>query len=257
MKIAVLSDVHGNVLALEAVLADLGKRRPDRIVNLGDLVSGPLWPRETMERLESLDAITIRGNHERQVSCLGLEAMGPSDVYAYENLAPRQIARMRDLPETAWVAPGLLACHGTPHDDNTFLIDAIESGRLVRGRIRDIEANLGDTSAGIVLCGHSHRPDLVRLSHGVLVINPGSVGCPAVDVSADPPIVSESGTPHARYAMIDLYDGGHADVQFIAVSYDHEKAAARADANGRPDWGIGLRTGVMQRSPARAAIAMR
>jgi predicted phosphodiesterase len=245
MKIAVLSDIHGNVLALEAVLADLDRRGPDRIVNLGDCVSGPLWPRETMERLERLEAITIRGNHERQVSCLGVEAMGPSDVYAYENLAPRQIAWLRDLPETAWAAPGLLACHGTPHDDDTFLIDAIESGRLVRGRTRDIEKNLGDTSAGIVLCGHSHRPDLVRLSNGVVVINPGSVGCSAVEVSTNPPIVSESGTPHARYAMIDLRDDGRADVEFNAVSYEHERAAARADENGRPDWAYGLRTGLM------------
>src|SRR6478752_4942877 len=128
MKIAVLSDVHGNVLALDAVLADLDKHKPDRIVNLGDCVSGPLWPRETMERLEQLEAVTIRGNHERQVACLPPDEMGPSDLYACENLTQQQVVWIRDLPESAWVTPGVLACHGTPHDDNTFLIDSVEAG---------------------------------------------------------------------------------------------------------------------------------
>lgn len=245
MKIAILSDIHGNALALDAVLADLTRRKPDLVVNLGDCVSGPLWPRETMERLDALGALTVRGNHERQLATLSPDGMGPSDRFAFDDLDAAQIKRLGELPETVWVAPHILASHGTPHDDNTFLIDAVEGGRLVRGSTPSIETNLGDVAAQVVLCGHSHRPDLVRLPNGVVVLNPGSVGCPAVEVSTDPPIVSESGTPHARYAMIDLRDGGLTDVEFIAVSYEHERAAARADENGRPDWAYGLRNGLM------------
>ena len=62
MRVAVIADIHGNLLALEAVLADLKGRGADLVVDLGDCASGPLWPRETMERLHGLEALTVRGN---------------------------------------------------------------------------------------------------------------------------------------------------------------------------------------------------
>ncbi|TIT30318.1 MAG: metallophosphoesterase family protein, partial [Mesorhizobium sp.] len=69
MRIAVLADIHGNLLALDAVLDDLKHRGgADITVNLGDCVSGPLWPRETMERLQALKLPTVRGNHDRRVA---------------------------------------------------------------------------------------------------------------------------------------------------------------------------------------------
>ena len=80
MRIAVLADVHGNSLALEAVLADLGRRGADLLVNLGDCASGPLWPREATERQMALDAVTIRGNCDRAVATLPPErdvGLGP------------------------------------------------------------------------------------------------------------------------------------------------------------------------------------
>ena len=71
MGIAVLADTHGNRLALDAVLIDLERRGgAERTVNLGDCVSGPLWPAETMERLATLDALTVLGNHDREVATL-------------------------------------------------------------------------------------------------------------------------------------------------------------------------------------------
>ena len=70
MRIAVFADVHGNSLALEAVLADLGRRGADLLVNLGDCASGPLWPGEATERQMALDAVTIRGNCDRAVATL-------------------------------------------------------------------------------------------------------------------------------------------------------------------------------------------
>ena len=70
MSIAVIADIYGNLLALEAVLADLKSRGVDLIVYLGDCASGPLWPRETMQRLARLGALTVRGNHDRQFRVL-------------------------------------------------------------------------------------------------------------------------------------------------------------------------------------------
>ena len=68
MRIAVIADIHGNLPALEAVLADIERRNVDRTINLGDCVSGPLWPREVCELLMARDDLTIRGNHDRWVS---------------------------------------------------------------------------------------------------------------------------------------------------------------------------------------------
>ena len=65
MRIAVISDIHGNLVALEAVLADIAKRGADQIINCGDLCNAPLWPRETFDLLETLKLPTVRGNHDR------------------------------------------------------------------------------------------------------------------------------------------------------------------------------------------------
>jgi diadenosine tetraphosphatase ApaH/serine/threonine PP2A family protein phosphatase len=96
-----------------------------------------------------------------------------------------------------------------------------------------------------VLLGHSHRPDLVRLPGGVTILNPGSVGCPAYHDPTGRAHVSESGAPHARYAVVEVADGELRRADLRAVAYDWEAAARRAEANGRPDWGHALRTGLM------------
>jgi predicted phosphodiesterase len=84
MKIAVLADVHGNLGALDAVLADVTEQRVDLTVNLGDLLSGALHPRETADRLLALGLPTVRGNHERQVLTLPREQMTASDRLAHD-----------------------------------------------------------------------------------------------------------------------------------------------------------------------------
>ena len=99
MRIAVIADIHGNILALEAVLDDLARRGgADRVINLGDCVSGPLWPRETVERLQALGWPTVRGNHDRRVALDPLDEMGPSDKFAYDRLTPAQRDWLVALP---------------------------------------------------------------------------------------------------------------------------------------------------------------
>ena len=82
MKIAALSDIHGNLPALEAVLDDIERQGADVIVNLGDILSGPLYPSQTADRLMQLGLPTIRGNHDRQLLGADGTRMGPSDRYA-------------------------------------------------------------------------------------------------------------------------------------------------------------------------------
>ena len=86
MRIAVIADIHGNMPALEAVLTDIQRRNIDRTINLGDCVSGPLWPREVCDLLMTSDDLTIRGNHDRCVSGPDPSRMGASDRYACSQL---------------------------------------------------------------------------------------------------------------------------------------------------------------------------
>jgi hypothetical protein len=112
MRLAILADIHGNVFALEAVLADLEQRRVDQIVNLGDCVSGPLWPRETAELLMRLDWPSIRGNHDRWVTDWPPEKHYPSDAFAFRALNSAQLAWLRALLPARDLGDGILACHG-------------------------------------------------------------------------------------------------------------------------------------------------
>ncbi len=107
MRIAVLADIHGNRLALDAVLDDLERRGgAEVLVDLGDCVSGPLWPAQTMERLAALGAVTVRGNHDRAVAGERPDAMIASDRFAYDALTEGQRAWLGALPMTASPAPG-------------------------------------------------------------------------------------------------------------------------------------------------------
>src|ERR1700733_16290836 len=114
MRIAALSDIHGNLLALDAVLADVARRGVDLTVNLGDILSGPLLPAETAERLMALELPTIRGNHERQVLAGDPGRMGPSDRHAFDTLGAAQRAWLAQLPEGLRPADSVFMCHATP-----------------------------------------------------------------------------------------------------------------------------------------------
>lgn len=243
MRIAAISDIHGNLTALDAVLADAAAFAPDVVVNLGDLLSGGLWPRETADRLRALDLPTVRGNHERQVLELPPERMGGSDRRAHESLLPEHRAWLASLPVTLELPGGVLAFHGTPTDDLTYLLDTVEPGGAREATVAEVVERLGeDARRPLLLCGHTHLARSLRLPAGGLVVNPGSVGWPAYDDDAPHPHVMEAGTPHARYALVEE-SGGRWDVTFRAVEYDWEHAARAAESHGRPDVARALRTG--------------
>ena len=82
MRLAVISDIHGNLLALEAVLADIEARGVDAIVNLGDCVTSPLWPKETFDRLGELALPTVRGNHDRWIVEVPEAKLSPAGRFA-------------------------------------------------------------------------------------------------------------------------------------------------------------------------------
>lgn len=241
MRIAILADIHGNLLALEAVLADLKHRKVDQFVDLGDCVSGPLWPRETAELLRQLNWPTVRGNHDRWVTDWPPEKQYPSDAIAFQALDPSQLAWLRALPPTRELGHGVFACHGRPHDDNAYLLENVEGARLVPARRADVAERVRDVASRLVLCAHSHIPGAATTGDKI-IINPGSVGLPAYEDPLPPAHVSESGIPLARYAVLQL-DGERASFEHIAVPYDHLAAARRAEENQNHAWAHFLSTG--------------
>ena len=229
MRIAVLADIHGNILALEAVLTDLPSRKVDKLINLGDCVSGPLWPRETAELLMRLGWPTVRGNHDRWVADWPPDKHYRSDAFAYQAIECSQLAWLRALPATIEVGDEVFACHGRPDDDNAYLLENVEGGRLARARQAEITERVRAVACRFVLCAHSHIPGAADTGEK-MIINPGSVGLPAYEDPSPPAHVSESGSPAANYAVLQL-SGDQASFEHIAIPYDHAAAARRAEEN--------------------------
>jgi putative phosphoesterase len=248
-RIAAISDIHGNLAALDAVLEDIDKRGCDLIVNLGDILSGPLQPAETADRLMALDLPTIRGNHERQLLEQSQERMGASDAYARTCLTDAQMTWLRALPTSLRLDDRVHLCHGTPRNDLEYFLEDIDAAGTRAAAPGLVNERAGDIDAEVILCGHTHMPRSMQLADGRLVVNPGSVGLQAFAWEDHPhPHVMETGSPHARYALLERGTHGWT-VAHIAVAYDWESAARTADRHGRPEWAYALRHG---RMPATA-----
>ena len=235
MRIAVVSDIHGNLAALQAVVEDFGRRGVDTVVNLGDNLSGPLLPRETAQFLMAQDWLHLGGNHERQVLNLDPQACDPSDAYTRSQLGPAELDWIASLKPFHGYSDEIFLCHGTPAHDAEYFLESVEPGRLRLATQDEIRQRLGAVDAAVVVCGHTHVPRLMRSARGALLVNPGSVGQPAWD--DDQPVYHavENGAPDARYAIVEK-QGSRWSAQLIAVPYDHQAMAALALRHGRPDW---------------------
>jgi putative phosphoesterase len=242
MKIAALSDIHGNLAALDAVLVDIRCAGADLIVNLGDILSGPLYPSETADRLMPLGLPTIRGNHERQVLTGDRERMGQSDRWALDCLRPDQLDWIASLPSTLSAGDDVLLVHGTPEDDLTYFLETVTRSGCREATPDEVKCRAGNAASKLILCGHTHLQRSMRLDDGRLIVNPGSVGLQAYEDDRPFPHRMEMGSPHARYALVTQTRSDWT-VEFRAVEYDWDAASTAAMANGRPDWAAALRSG--------------
>lgn len=240
MRLAAISDVHGNLPALEAVLEDIQGRHVELIVNLGDSLSGPLWPVETGERLIELGCPSLAGNHERQLLTFPREQLGETDAATAAVLTPPITTWMASLPPTLEILDDLLICHGAPTNDRVYWLHRGRRGAMREASDDEIAEHA--TRHALTLCGHTHLPRAVQLPDGRQVANPGSVGLPAYEDDLPTYHVVGSGTPHARYLTAERLRGGWR-VELHAVRYDFELSARRAEAAGRPTWVHALRTG--------------
>jgi predicted phosphodiesterase len=249
MRLAFVSDLHGNLDALEAVVADLAEVAPDLVVNLGDCLSGPLDAAATCDRLIELGWPTVRGNHDRQLLDRPIERMGSSDAAARRGLSDRHLTWLAALPPTLAPVPGVLAFHATPTDDLTYAAEEVsEHGVRLRSRAA-MAALFGETDATLLVGGHSHLPRLIDLGDGRLYLNPGSIGLTAYEDDAPCFHVMETGSPHVSYAVVDLRSATP-KVSFRLVAYDTTRSVALATSAGRDDWAEALATG-FRRAHAR------
>jgi diadenosine tetraphosphatase ApaH/serine/threonine PP2A family protein phosphatase len=212
--VALLYDIHGNLTALEAVLAEVETAGITSYLLGGDYASFGPWPRETAEMLESLPAIVrIRGNVERwlreepEVPESAKQFLAKALEVARASLGLTLVDRLYGLPETAEL-DGMLVCHGSPLSDiESFALEPQPGEeRLLAGEARRT-----------IVFGHSHQQFRRPGPNGTSLVNPGSVGAPL------------DGDTRAAWA---IYDNG--EIAFRRTAYDVETAVARMRSYG--DW---------------------
>ena len=246
--VAVLSDIHGNRGALEAVLEDIDQRGIVNIVNLGDCLYGPLDPAGTADILIERAIPTVRGNEDHILIELPEDANNsPSLEFTKNSLRSNHIDWLESLPGTATACDEFFLIHGTPESDTEYLLSEVTSSGVHLRDTAELTTRLLGIDQAVILCGHDHIPRTVSLLDGKLIVNPGSVGCPAYADHHPYPHVMENGSPHARYAILTK-NRENWQVEHIALSYDWKSAAETAARNNRPDWNEWLITG-------RAAIS--
>jgi len=204
MKVAALYDIHANLRALEAILAEVGD--VDLILIGGDTVWGPM-PRETMDLLFELDVPTtwIMGNADRDVFDRVDGSWKESNDWCADRLTAEHLEFLRTRPATASI-DGILYCHGSPRNDTDHITVGTPLERLA--------AWCEGVDESLVVCGHTHA-QFERFVPPHRIVNPGSVGNPFGDRGA-------------YWAMF----GPGIDLRFTA--YDVDAAAREIEATGFP-----------------------
>ena len=245
MKLAILSDIHGNRWALEAVLDDLLRTLGRRDINLGDSLWGVLDPAGTA-RPPDVDGYAQRARQHRSGFAGAANAAGAVD----RDPLPRRVDGRS--PRLAGAARAAVRHRGrarVSRNAGRRFQDASSKTSPNRACARRSGAEVGAVlgqlppNVSIVLCGHSHVPGIVQVPGGPLVVNPGSIGLPAYRHHVPHPHRMESGSPHARYAVIQRH-GGSWRVEFRTRSCTTgRRRPPGADEIGRADWAHALRTG--------------
>jgi putative phosphoesterase len=208
VRVAAISDIHGNLPALEAVLAELDREPVDQIVVVGDTISGP-WPAEVFDVLAEAGALVVRGNVDRLALTGGEGSIGDWSV---RQLADRR-ATVATWPLTVELdVEGLgrvLFCHATPTSDESIYTRVTPDA--------DVARLFETVVADVVVCGHTHIQYDRTLSGGLRIVNPGSVGMPY------------EGTRGAFWALLGP------DVELRRTEYDVDAAVAAMRKRGAPD----------------------
>ncbi|RPI24623.1 MAG: metallophosphoesterase [Chloroflexota bacterium] len=236
--LTIFSDIHANLPALQAVLADMDQRGLENRYCLGDLVGYGTFPNEVVSIMRDSRIPTLMGNYDQGVGNSSddcgcayrnevAKALGQRSIaWTNERTTEQNKDFLRSLPRQFPLTLGdlnVLLVHGSPRKVNEYLYaDRPDSS---------LERLLDLAEADILVCGHTHIPYHRILPSGRHVVNTGSVGKP------------KDGDPHACYAVLEA-DQRDLKVQFIRVPYDRETAAQAIEASEMPDeFAQMLRTG--------------
>ena len=240
MRIALISDIHGNFTALSAVLADIEKASVDQIVFLGDSIALGPQPKQVIERLRELSCLCVMGNHESYELNLAQFLKGNHAEWAKETiawgvsqLAQTDIDFLQTFKATVQIPLDsadpqrqLLCFHGSPKSFNDLVLattPAAELDNLLTGH-----------SALIMACGHTHV-QMMRRHRSILLVNPGSVGSPMEEMpfTGEPRLL-----PWAEYGIIEV-QAKQVKIELCRVPYNLALAKEIALTSGLPyanDW---------------------
>jgi putative phosphoesterase len=228
MKIAVISDIHGNIEALNAVLADIENQNTDRLFILGDLAMAGADPEKTVdtviELIKTKNAVCILGNTDEMVIkgsgtpgdgyTPGNPTMAASLKYSKQILRPEQIEFLKQLPQTHSEKIGelsFLLVHGSPRQINENISPDLDEETL-----KEI---ISEAKEDVILCGHTHLPVVYKVNLQT-IINDGSVGRPFTE------------NPDACYAVINYPDLNSKEfsVEHKFVDYDRKTTAKKLES---------------------------
>jgi diadenosine tetraphosphatase ApaH/serine/threonine PP2A family protein phosphatase len=236
MRYLVLTDIHGNLEALEAVLAHAADRGHDAVLVLGDLVGYGADPNLVIDRIESLSpAAIVRGNHDKVAAGVedaeGFNLTARNAVqWTFDALTPEHRAYLRALPTGPVIVDDLIEiCHGTPFDEDAYVFDELDALRALEAARRPV-CLFGHTHVPLV-CARAgselevYAPDGDPLSLDLdegrrYLVNPGSVGQP------------RDGDPRAAMAIVDT---GARRIELFRVPYLVEQAQYKVRAAGLPE----------------------
>jgi predicted phosphodiesterase len=233
---AIISDIHGNSLAFEAVLRDIKVRGIEKIINLGDHFFGALEPEAVAGLIRENYMLCISGNTDREILQSidsGFTKEGMDRVKA--DLSHQSISWLRKLPKTATYDDLFFVCHGTPENDDEYLLEKVTANGVFVHNDEDLVKRTAHIKERIILCGHSHVNRVVYLSNDKIILNPGSVGLPAYLGNGEHSFAMESNTPHAKYAIVHA-DGDEISIEQVLCAYDWHKASEAALKNGNEKW---------------------
>lgn len=247
MRVALLSDVHGHLLALEAVLSDLATQRIDQIICLGDTTLGGPQPSACAERIRALGCPTVQGNCDvaavrQRAESLTSELMSAYsrfgawvseiDLWSSRALSDADVAWLAALPLTLTLplddaGATLLCAHGSPQSFNHRLASDTPQERLAE--------LIGPVDATALACGHTHLPMLRRLG-ALTIVNPGSIGLP---IARNERGALYNPIDRAEYGILEYAVGTlRWEPRRVALDAAAVRAAARASGMPHADrWG--------------------